>query len=353
VHFMKGISSMESQNRLLRWFSGATLPARINRLAATVSFLAALDQFVNQINPATRLVKSVNNSPFDTILCCLVLFLLVELLFFQRSLPEQVKEAQRSEKELFSSAIVRFARHLQESRRHGPLLLLRDNLSHLLHLLHAHTERIELGRLALAAAVEDKSDIHRALILIDDLGWAFSEMNDPTQAKRNIAKGISIAQSSSVVDPLQRSQLFLAQAKGLRHLAMLSNGKAEAMDYLRQATDKITSLKANEAIMIRMGDDVKRDEAQLKHAEASLLAKDLGLDKVSSLPITDVIVLQAANSAIKSAEEAATIFESIHDDERHAKALMLVKQIQKRLGMEVDAIETIARIRRVLRDANT
>jgi hypothetical protein len=201
----------------------------------------------------------------------------------------------------------------------------------------------------LAAAVVEKSDRHRAQILIDDLGWAVAEMNDRSSAKRNILDGIRIADGFHSDSQLERGRLVLAKAKGLRHLAMLSGSKAESMAYLAQATTELGRIKAEPTVTGGIGDEIERDEAQLKHAEATVLAKDLDLDAGSVRPIADSHLLEAATAAILAAESAAAIFEKLHDDERHAKALILVEKIHKRLGRDVDAIQARARIRQSLR----
>ena len=251
----------------------------------------------------------------------------------------------------FPTALLDYARRLSSEGRYRALLQLRANESLTLHILGRHSQRVELGWLALEAAAVLDAQADRAEVLIDDLGWAFFLLGKPADAKANITRGIEIAtklrKSSLELSPAHlRASVF--EARGRRHLVLIEAAdSATAIEGCLAALDD-----ALELLSVHSQDDsdlIRRETAQLHHAYALGAAMHLRINKSGELSPTDTIGRQLAEEAIARLERAAGEFAVLGDDARLAKSLVLSARLHEGLREPIEAAEAAAQAEAAIR----
>jgi hypothetical protein len=209
-----------------------------------------------------------------------------------------------------------------------------------LHILGFHEQRAQLGEFALKSAVVLKDSLAKSEILIDDLGWANYVLGQQDIAVKNIERGVQMAQTARTgsADANTLLKLALCQAKGLRHLAIISQRTKpeDSKKYFEAALSLFTSLDQNVL-------EVQRDVAQLYHAQALTAAMLLGVHQEGTVRLGDEDGIQAIESALGLTRQSSNIFAAIGDRERYAKALALEVRLleAKHAGTEAKEVGAI------------
>lgn len=340
---MREVGSLDLETFIL----SSSIQSRLARVLGAFAFFVGMDQALGRFK--IDLLERWGVSPINATLAFIVFAFFVELVFFPRTITSSGETSSaEDENARFSSEVLEFARYLKSTHRNGPLLDLRDSMSHFLHLMAAHQIRCDLGELALSAAVAVGSELHRAQILIDDLGWAKYALGDKRGASRNILRGIAIAETVRPEDSLYISNLIVA-AKGHRHLAFMTDDSGEQEVHLSSSEKALTNIMKQFNGTTEIQRTLAREQAQLTHARALLLAQRLGIAKSGYLSPDDYSAVAQAERALSLLEQSATQFRYANDRERMAKALKLKERLEIALGRQTEAIETRAQIGGVLR----
>jgi len=267
-------------------------------------------------------------------------FLLTELLLFPTVKLVEVKAAPKSQQpRAFVEALLDFARSLQKGGNTTTVLEIRDSMSHLLHLLGEHEARYQLGEIALAAAVQADDKVRHAEILIDDLGWAAFKAHQKQRAEGNINRGISLASAIGQLTPRDYGAAQLTAAKGYRHLAMMAAGSGSATKYLESSRRILEMLNANPTTAEMFRQSTDRDLAQVDHAEATIILRDLGLENSGELAAANAQATKKIQDGLAIVSQSATAFERLGDYERLTKALITKERTLAALGDETAALE--------------
>jgi hypothetical protein len=240
--------------------------------------------------------------------------------------------------------LVDYAKQLHSDSRDHPLVNLRNNSSLMLHILGFHELRTQLGELALKSAVVIGDNATRSEVLIDDLGWGHYCLGNTDSAVENIRRGVQVAkEAKSHKSGTELLRLSLCEAKGLRHLALIS--------YQERADSVVPLLDEALEILVALDQsiiDVTRDVAQIYHAKALVLAMRLGVHKTGMMRKEDIQGIQMINEALAQLRQASSIFSSIEDTERYAKSLALEVRLLEAKQSETEAKEVAALFERTL-----
>lgn len=242
--------------------------------------------------------------------------------------------------ENLATSILEYGIQLHEEARDRALVNLRNNFTHTLHVLGFYKVRTELGEVALRSAVILRDDVAKTEILIDDLGWAHYLLGNTKIAMSNITRGVEIAkEAQESAEPTNLLRLALAQAKGLRHLALIlhKEANAEATQKLEQALNLLTEIRKKYATA-----EVERDIAQIFHAKALVAAMYLDIHKTGKIREGDIEGIQTIDTALTQVRQAASMFKNIGDLERYTKALFLEVRLLEAKGAETEAREISA-----------
>jgi hypothetical protein len=229
---------------------------------------------------------------------------------------------------------------LVEKNRDDAQHELREAENNLNHTQSANSDRVELGELALEAALRQHNVEKQVSILIDDLGWANHMIGNTSVALQNIDRALEIVRD---LDPDQLSrEIRLLDAKALRHKALMVAG-ADLGKARRLIEDARCDIDA--ALLEGRRQDV--ETAQLLHAEALSTCISLELLDGKRIRPDSANEYAAAVEALAKAREARTLFFNHRSSTRYAKALYLEHCLLVGLGREVEARE----VKTVLDDA--
>jgi len=333
------------------FFRGRSIISRVGRLAVFLGLLAAADQLLGRFG--IDIVKSAGVSSVAFFSIIVNVSLVLELIFFPSRIYVPGRETtNENSQNLFVQALLGFVRLLKNQGKVTTILHIRDSMSHLLHLLGENKARIALGEAALAASVEADSTLHRAQILIDDLGWAAHLIGNHALAETNIRRGIQLAESVRSEDERDLVLLRLTAAKGYRHLGMIAPDEARSLKFLSQAEEAIGALSQYSEASSPFHDEIIRDRAQIDHARATLMARSLGIEESGTVPANDREAIDRAISALCMVSRAATAFESVADHERLTKALFLEERLHSAVDDVTAALETRAKREKVARSSS-
>lgn len=254
------------------------------------------------------------------------------------NLSNRKQQINISPAEKLANAVLEYGKQLNIDGRDRVLVNLRNSLSETLHILGFHDIRTQLGEIAICSATILNDEVAKAEILIDDLGWANYLLNNREISIQNIERGMSIANKSKAQNSLNYARLSLCEAKGLRHLAIITNDVdfKVAREILNKAFIILKSLPDQTLY------EVKRDIAQIYHAEALVIAMSLGIHKAGCLRKGDVEGFARTDEALSYLREASSIFKEISDLSRYVKALFLEVRLLEAKGATTEAMEISA-----------
>jgi hypothetical protein len=330
-----------------RLIAGESAAGAVTRLLGSVSLIVLLNHFLEIFD--IRAVSLFDDDKALTFVVVVIAILALELIYTRRLLSRLRSQmpAHVDPRIGFANAAVDYALHLQGRQKNRTILILRANLSRLFHLMGLHSHRIRLGQVALNAATLVDDPMIRAEVFLDDLGWAeFMNRNKPG-AVQNIKHALKIVGAFEPATAQQRVARALLEAKAHRHLAMLTEG-SDALILLGTASKALEEVSVNEETSDIQKDEVARDQAQILHAEATLIARDLGVAKSGQIPAGDSAAVQDLARATKCAEQAEDTFKTIGDVERQAKALELLERLYGAAGNNAMVLETSAKRRYLL-----
>jgi hypothetical protein len=241
-------------------------------------------------------------------------------------------------------AIIEYGLQLHADGRDRALVNLRNNFSITLHILGFHKIRTQLGEIAIQSATIMRDNAAKAEIFVDDLGWANYLLDRNAIAIKNIERGVEIASISKSLDQEDFIRLSLCEAKGLRHLAIITNedDPKGARTKLNKALNILKSLEDQSV------PEVKRDIAQIHHARALITAMSFDIHKSGTLRQGDVEGVNLVNEALEQVRRASSIFKDIGDLDRYVKALFLEVRLLESKGAKTEAMEVSALCNRTL-----
>ena len=142
----------------------------------------------------------------------------------------------------------------------------------------------------------------------------------------------------------QLGRLVLAEAKGLRHLAVLSAiaGEGDQDDFNSKASAVLDSHPDQDSLL------VKRDRMQLLHSDAEILAVRFGVLTEGTIRKNDHSVITQIEQALSDLENATLTFQAIGDLERCAKSTNLQARLLSAIHRELEADEVRAKLERLL-----
>jgi tetratricopeptide (TPR) repeat protein len=239
----------------------------------------------------------------------------------------------------FSDAILRLAKQFNKEGRDKPLVDLRNNTSHTLHIFGYHKIREELGKLALQSAAVVKDNETKVEVLCDDLGWCLFMQGENEHAILNIEQAIEVADTiirdCTNID-FVRVNLF--KAKALRHLATISsisNDIKKSDNLLDEAYNIISKLDKKD---IRVATDV----AQISFCKAQNVAIRYNISETGSIRKTDKEALNAIHEATCFLTEAEKKFSDVGDIDRKVKSLVLHARLLESINDESRYLEIAA-----------
>lgn len=208
--------------------------------------------------------------------------------------------------EALRRAILDYARTLQGQGKDQAILDLRAATSRILHLMGAHRERVELGRIALRAAQRSRASVEEASILVDDLGWASFEAGDVVAAHEWIREGQQIADTCPARDdPRVKSELARIRVKAARHFAALS--AASDLPGALASIDKAEIIarecfEGAEAVALMVDLDAARGYVVAVHLDETRGPGGLVVESDSDFDTT-LEVLDAVQGAVRAYEQ--------------------------------------------------
>lgn len=217
----------------------------------------------------------------------------------------------------FQASAIKYARQLDREGADRALLELRRGVSMLLHTQNANDTRVELGELALDAAVRLGDRGEQLRILIDDLGWASHMAGHSQVALRHINLALSmlaVGEDSS----LERS---LLKIKALRHRGIIIShwDLVKGLAVLDESAAEVDRLAPGRVKSVQ--------EAQIYHAKALAATEVLGLMDGAQIDYADDEAKLRAEEALVSVREAITRFGDAKSASRLAKARHLETQL--------------------------
>lgn len=235
-------------------------------------------------------------------------------------------------------AILEYGRQLHAEGRDRALVNLRNSLSITLHILGFHEVRTRLGVIALQSATVVSDDATKAEILVDDLGWAHHLLGNDSVAIKNIGRGVETAAKAKLEDSIETKRLTLCEAKGLRHLAIITapSDFEGAGDRLEEALELLDSLED------QSHPEVRRDIAQIHHARALVIALVLNIHKSGKIRPGDKEGFEMVDGALENVRQASRIFKDIGDLDRYVKALFLEVRLLEAKREDTEAQEVAA-----------
>lgn len=215
--------------RSRNWWLGGSFGAYLTRLGATIAVAFAAREGLAQIDLAPFPVTVPGMALFATSILAVYFFgEFVRLLLH----ADDIKPSD------LASAFVRHLDFLLQEDKHEAVVRYHAALSRLLWVEGQLRVRVEIGkRIAeAAAAINDKATLTG--VLIDDLGWTYVALDEHEEARRNITRGIEIAEESNA---------YYWAAKGHRHLAGIaveSRDKKTASAEFRKAREIAERIEA-------------------------------------------------------------------------------------------------------------
>lgn len=324
----------------IRNFKGKIRFFTIN--SVQVGFILAVAFFIFQVSQSwvdigisTPILRWLLPSVLSITMVSLSVFLLFILKLKKR-------EKSISPANSLALAIIEYGFQLHTNGRDKALVNLRNKFSITLHILGFHKIRIQLGEIAIQSATIVRDNAAKAEILIDDLGWANYLLDNNDIARKNIERGIEIANISKSLKQENHIRLSLCEAKGLRHLAIITDNTKDAHIKLNKALSILNSLEDQSLI------EVKRDIAQINHARALITAMSLNIHKSGTLRKGDIEGIKLINEALKQVRLSSSIFKDIGDLDRYVKALSLEVRLLESMGAETEAMEVTALCNRTI-----
>lgn len=312
----------------------------IRQIALTsgqIAMIGAIGFFVFEISQSwirSEISFSVLVWVFPTIATLGIISLIMSLCFVFNSRKNH-KRLLPAENLAFS--ILDYGIKLRSEGRDLALVNLRNNFSISLHILGFHKTRVQLGELAIQSATVINDNPTKSEILIDDLGWANHLLDNVNIAKQNIKRGIDIANKSKKRDKKNQLRLSLAEAKGLRHIAIIDYKEKRISERrLDRALSILTSLGDQSML------EIQRDIAQIHHARALISAMRLNVHKSGSIRKEDSSGMNMLDKALKEVRKASLIFKQIGDLDRYVKTLFLEVRLLEAKGAYIEAKEVSA-----------
>lgn len=247
--------------------------------------------------------------------------------------------------EMLAKSILMYAEQLKNDNRDVALVDFRNRLTYILHVLGSYEIRVELGTMALASATIIHDEASVIEILIDDLGWCNSLLKNDEQPINYINKGIGLAEQYLKEKPFD-IRVSLAKAKGMRHLAIL-RAKDDIEFSNKQLTDALAILNK----LDNNDHQVKTDIAQIYHARASVIFRNLGIDHDFKLREEDKEGRNKIWSAIENVKNASKQFEQIGEMDRYVKSLYLHYSLLECINDKEGCIEIAAIKERALKSS--
>lgn len=309
-----------------------------------VGFILAFAFFIFQVSQSwvdNGISPSILRWVLPSALSITIVSLSASLLFFLNS--KKRKKIIPPAKSL-TVAIIEYGFQLHADGRDRALVNLRNNFSKTLHILGFHKIRTRLGEIAIQSATIVRDNAAKAEILVDDLGWANYLLDNNDIAIKNIERGVEMANRSKSPNQEDYIRLSLCEAKGLRHLAIITNNddpKAASIK-LNKALNILNSLEDQSFL------EVKRDIAQIHHAKALITAMSLNVHKSGNLRKGDTEGIKLINEALEQDRLASSAFKDIGDLDRYVKALFLEARLLESKGAETEAMEVTALCNRTL-----
>jgi len=308
-----------------------------------VGFILAFAFFIFQVSQSwvdNGISPSILRWVLPSALSITIVSLSASLLFFLNS--KKRKKIIPPAKSL-TVAIIEYGLQLHADGRDRALVNLRNNFSKTLHILGFHKIRTRLGEIAIQSATIVRDNAAKAEILVDDLGWANYLLDNNDIAIKNIERGVEMANGSKSPNQEDYIRLSLCEAKGLRHLAIITNNDPEAASIkLNKALNILNSLEDQSFL------EVKRDIAQIHHAKALIAAMSLNVHKSGNLRKGDTEGIKLINEALEQDRLASSAFKDIGDLDRYVKALFLEVRLLESKGAETEAMEVTALCNRTL-----
>ncbi|MFL6124276.1 hypothetical protein [Actinophytocola sp.] len=221
-------------------------------------------------------------------------------------------------------AILEYAKYLHKQYKDRALLALRANTTRTLHLLGAHDQRAELGRLCLHAAQRAEDVETEASILLDDLGWAYHESGHDDLAREHITEAIELVEqriAASQTDGTTGLQLLLI--RGYRHLAAIAPS--------HDLDGALRNLIRAESQLIDLAEDLSTAEKHgLNAVYGHVVAVHYGLTRgeTAVFPEGTAEAVQVAE-AMNRVEPAITYYEHSGDIERAAKTAAIFARLAR------------------------
>ncbi len=334
---MKKISALFLGKGPVHWFV---------RFISIVLAGAALDQLFVRFGVDFKSVLNIDLAHY--LLAFLSVSLIAQIWINSQEQPRILETEKLAPNLAFGEAIVEYAEHLKLAGKHSTVVELRNKLTHLFHLLGLNSQRERLGRLTLEACVVIDDPISKAEVLLDDLGWAVHILGRSEQAKKNINKAIAALETVNTDEPDRKVRLALALAKSHRHLSFISTSDTEQHLHLAKCKQIIAEARKDNQVAYLFEGILKSNEAQIAHAEAFLISRNLGISEQGTIRPNDTDALTQINRAIILAQNAASIFDNIGDLEREVKVLHLLERLQESLQDDIEAAEVRAKREQLL-----
>lgn len=270
---------------------------------------------------------------------------LTALLRQRRTLPSE-ESAALDPVQAFLDTSLEYIRALAEKQQDQAILEAYENIRWILHAESANEERIELGHVALHAAIRENDIAAQVSVLIDELGWANHMIGQDDEAIRHLQRAIEVI--DSLPKPVEQ-RFAILRSKANRHLGLVvaTRDPAASESYFKSASNDLTTAElAPAAADIELG--------QLLHAVALAAYMQIspGLRDGQISP-TDQVARERAESALAWSRQASGIFEKPGNWQkaRLTKAAFLEHQLLVALGRLEEAEEMQIRLDHLLKES--
>jgi Nucleoside phosphorylase len=224
-----------------------------------------------------------------------------------------IKDNPRGQDAEKSFDIAACIREAAEKERYGEVCNLATSISQVLLRSGKYELRVELGKIAVDAAMEIEDEVLQAKFYIDDIGWTMYLLKNE-KANRNIRRGLQIA---------KRISDHYLMAKAHRHTASISRREGKFTSARRELEEAL-----KETAFIENKKKKTEMEVSLRFSNAKLLFEDRNNTKVDLSKIEDEAYL------------AAEQFRLLGDNERETKIYSFLGKVYQEYNQYDKAVDS-------------